>query len=299
MSEAKHNGHVLDSLTPYCDGALDLSATANVKAHVEICEECAAELRDVQSFAATWQELGISALVESLPQPGDGHVEEADLWYLADPATRPIPDDFKEKMRHVLGCRQCYTALRDCRAAILESSGDPDVAERADVAWDRLRANQLRLLVAYVVKRHVEEAASRGGSAGLGRLRIGLGGPRPMRMLSESGLSGPETVEREIGDSWEFERAFGDYSFSVVITPRDFERQTLEISLNVIRLPGHSSALDLRAEISTPDAPSKFFPFVDHKVVFGVMPLRDSQITIADHTTGSTIGFIQITRQPS
>jgi hypothetical protein len=299
MNEAKHNGHVLDSLTPYCDGALDPSAAANVKAHVEICEECAAELRDVQSFAAKWREIGISALVESLPQPAGEHVEEADLWYLADPATRQLQNEFKGKMQHVLGCRQCYTAIRDRRAAILQSSGDPDVADRAAEAWDRLRANQLRLLVAYVVKRSVEEAASRGGSAALGKLRIGLGGPRPLRMLSETAQSEPETVEREIDDPWEFERAFGDYSFRVVITPRDVEQQTLEISLNVIRLAEHSTALDLRAELSTTDAPSKFFSFVDRKVVFGVMPLRDYQITIADSTKGSMIGFIQITRQPS
>jgi len=299
MSNASQPGHVLDSLMQYCDGQLDPSDAAGVKAHIETCAACTAELKNAESFAAMWREVGLSALVESLPRSADEHVEEADLWYLADPATRLLPDDFKEKMRHVLGCRQCYTALRDRRAAILQSSGDPDVADRADVAWDRLRANQLRLLVAYVVKRSVEEAASRGGSAALGKLRIGLGGPRPMRMLSESGLSGPETVEREIGDPWEFERAFGDYSFRVVITPRDFEQQTLEISLNVIRLPEHSSALDLQAEISTTDGPSKSFPFVDHKAIFGVMPLRDYQITIADANKGSTIGFIQITKQPS
>lgn len=297
MSDPRQGEHVLDSLMPYCDGQLEPSAAAGVKAHVEICEKCAAELKDVESFEAMWRERGMSALVSSLPMSGD-HVEEADLWYLADPAAGALPDEFRKKMRHVLSCRRCYVALLDRRAAILESSGDTDLAARAEVAWDRLRANQLRLLVAYVVKRSVEEAASRGGSAALGRLRIGLGG-RPMRMLSETGQSGPETVEREIGDPWEFERAFGDYSFRVVITPRDFERQTLEISLNVLRLPEHTSAPDLQAEISTTGAPSKSFPFVDQEVVFGVMPLRDCQITIADRATASTIGFIQITRQPS
>lgn len=291
MSDTKQSGHVLDRLMQYCDGQLAPSDAAAVKAHVETCNECAAELGEAESFAAMWREIGVSALLESLPSPAGDHVEEADLWYLADPGAPPIPDEFREKMRHVLGCRRCYVALRERRGEILQSASDPDLADRADEAWDRLRAIQLKLLLTYV--------AVRSGRVGAGRLRIGLGGPRHMRMLSEIAQAGSEPVEREIGSPWEFDKEFGDYSFRVVITPRDFGLQTLEVRLQVTRLPEHSTAADLRAELSTVDAPGIILPFVDGHVVFGAVPLRNFQIIISDTARGSAIGFIEITNQPS
>src|SRR5204863_3483908 len=99
--------------------------------HVETCEQCAAELKDVGSFAAMWREIGMSALLESLPLPSGDHVDDADLWYLADPGTGSIPAEFRKRMEHVLGCRQCYLALRDYRSALLQSSRDPNLVDRA------------------------------------------------------------------------------------------------------------------------------------------------------------------------
>ena len=283
MSDAKQSGHVLDSLAQYCDGQMEPSEKTSVKAHLETCEGCAAELKDVESFMAMFREIRITELAESLPLPVGDHVDEADLWYLADPDTKSIPDEFHEKMRHVLGCRQCYVALRDRRFAILQSSADPDLDERAAQAWDRFRADILKVFLAFKLL----------------RLRISLGGPSRMRMLSEAAHSGVETVEREIGSPWEFKRAFGGYSFRVVITPRDFEQQTLEIKLYAIRLPEHSTDADLRAELFTSGAPGRELPFVDGQVAFGVLPLRDFQISVVDSKRGTTIGFIEIAKQTS
>jgi len=127
-------------------------------------------------------------------------------------------------------------------------------------------------------------------------LRIRLAKRLPqMSMLSDAAGTAPAAIEREIGMPWQVERAFGPCTLRLTVKPLDADKQTIEITLVLVRLDSSITGSDIRADLSTTQNVSRrSLSFDTNTVSFGPLPLQPMRIDLIDIPSGDVFGSIEI-----
>ncbi|MGE3512567.1 MAG: hypothetical protein AB7N65_27195 [Vicinamibacterales bacterium] len=212
MDEPTH-GEIQDSLILLRENVLDGETVSKIRQHLDVCGECRHEWEALQDFADRFSGVDFGlALSEALPP----HIDEADLWRLADEWSAFGSEADHENWRHILRCQRCFLGIvrRSRTLRQREHIDVPDPAASAMAVWDALQLRRMQLVLTWTgVALHIAQRTPLGRSA-----------------VRRRGTLENREVTREVDQSWTVQKQFGAYTVSVQIVPQDASRQTFRLS---------------------------------------------------------------------
>jgi hypothetical protein len=282
----------VDDLAEFCAGQLDDERARAVQEHLTHCDSCRDRLDKIRELAAEFGELQPQDFARHLTDL-ENHIDIANIWRLASSVGHELTGAERTELDHVLSCRTCYPEFVHCRAVpkTTVDENDVDFDELAAAALDRFNASRLALGLSFVkrVRNAVEEMCF--------RVRLAQRLPQ-MAMLSDAAGPAPTAIEREMGTAWHVERSFGPCTLKLTLKPLDADRQTIDITLVLVRLASSISGADIRAELSTAqDVAPRSLRFETDTISFGALPLQPMHIELIDIPSGDVFGSIDVTAE--